>query len=261
MVKRVQISVRPLSPSLNHRAFTLIEMLAVIAIGATLLILLSGNLGTIFRSSQKTTSISNIRQITLALNSFAGDNDGYYPYSYYWNKKSKVERTYVTELLPFLSSGTNSINGRNHKSNIFISPATTKSLRSDYETYIPYTYALHGVLCPDANPSLETGDPGSVRMKNHAVARPSQVILVGDSSQKKTDLLTKSCFENPPAFVETGRNDNLGNKIPVGGDVDTGNGGYLRYRYNGYATVGMVDGHVEMIKKGEVTFANITVDR
>ena len=66
---------------LNRRpAFTLVELLVVITIVATLAALLMPALATAKDRTKTVACANNVRQIGAALNSFLGDNDQWYPY-------------------------------------------------------------------------------------------------------------------------------------------------------------------------------------
>ena len=67
-------------PRPSSRAFTLIELLVVIAIIAVLAALLLPALNSAQQAGRKAACLSNLRQLGIAIQSYAGDNDGRIPY-------------------------------------------------------------------------------------------------------------------------------------------------------------------------------------
>ena len=75
--------IRPARPSLSparHHAFTLIELLVVIAIIVILAALLLPALASTREKGRRTVCLSNLRQIGIAIQIYASDNDGRIPY-------------------------------------------------------------------------------------------------------------------------------------------------------------------------------------
>ena len=70
----------PIAAPPSTRAFTLIELLVVISIIAVLAGMVLGALGPIRESVRSTTCKSNLRQIGMAVITYAGDNEGFLPY-------------------------------------------------------------------------------------------------------------------------------------------------------------------------------------
>lgn len=63
----------------HHRAFSLIELLVVIGILATLLAILLPTVGAARYQAKLTTCVSNVRQISIAVNAYAIENEGKFP--------------------------------------------------------------------------------------------------------------------------------------------------------------------------------------
>ena len=68
------------SPAQSRHGFTLIELLVVIAIIALLAALLLPTLASVRDRGRRAVCLSNLRQVGLAIQSYAGDNDGRIPY-------------------------------------------------------------------------------------------------------------------------------------------------------------------------------------
>lgn len=63
----------------RSRAFTLIELLTVIAIIGVLAAIIVGSISKIRDAARRSTCVSNLRQIDTAFPLYAADNNGFYP--------------------------------------------------------------------------------------------------------------------------------------------------------------------------------------
>lgn len=234
-----------------NRAFTLIEMLIAISIAMVLAALIAAGTRSSIAAANRTKAISNLGQILTAMHLYATDNNEYFPPGYDWKGAGKVEKTYSSELLPYMDAKTNYLNAA---SNPFVSPTSLLRVKSNAE-YISSTYSVHGLLC---------GDTSVVdnRIKRNRVIRPTEVILIGEGCQSPTSRNASATFRFPSEFKSADSPQDLNTKISVGPDSDTADGaGWLRYRSGGGAVVGMVDGHCAVMPKGSVTYRNVIADR
>ncbi len=239
-------------PRTLQRGFTLIELLVTISITAVLAVLVTGVSTRMISGGKEARSISNLRQIVTAMHAYANENDDYLPSGYFY-QPGQAEVSYINALLPYLSEAPSPLKPQR---NIFVSPTSALPVPvKAANAFIPMTYSVHGVLCADTSNSDN-------RIKRSAVARPSQVILIGDAAQNPSSKNSLCTLKGPGAFIERGSSKPLEQAIPTDADSDTNAGlGQLRYRSNGAAIVAMVDGHVARMKKGSVTYANVIVDR
>ena len=121
-------------------SFTLIELLVVIAIIALLAALLLPALKGVRDRAKAVSCVSNLRQFGVALNTYAQDNRGYFPYSYTpWGTVNAANRDWGYYMQPYvgpLVNGSSGIDPSKLKNNIAWCPAHTfASIVGTYSTY------------------------------------------------------------------------------------------------------------------------------
>jgi prepilin-type N-terminal cleavage/methylation domain-containing protein/prepilin-type processing-associated H-X9-DG protein len=235
-----------------RRGFTLIELLTVIAIIGILASILIPTVGAVRQSAHQTRSLSNLRQIALAMNLYADSNQDRFPPGYFF-QPGEGEMIWTTSLMPYLGMQGKVYNAR---MSIFASPLAQIPVRDGNPDagVMPSTYSVHGLLGGDIS-------GGDNRLPRNQVQRPTQVILVGEGTQRANNTYANASFGNPAAWRTRNSGENLNALIPTESDAD-GIGGALRYRGRGdTAPVAFVDGHVKSLKKGTVTFGNLIADR
>jgi len=85
-MKQLQNNDLPAGVELEEKAFTLIELLTVLAVIAILAALLLPVLNSAVESSRTAKCVSNLRQIGVGIFAYANDNDGNLPVQYWWTK-------------------------------------------------------------------------------------------------------------------------------------------------------------------------------
>jgi prepilin-type N-terminal cleavage/methylation domain-containing protein/prepilin-type processing-associated H-X9-DG protein len=236
-------------PMQSRRAFTLIELLTVIAIIGILAAIVIPTLSSVRQTAHASVCLSNVRQIAMACTVYANDNKGRLPDA--GNGSDPLwART--------LSSYINSTAGQ--KTSIFVCPGTAIPVEESANPYsaanptgdVVLTYGMHAGLMPRGLPALSITQ----------VKRPSEVILVADMCQDPNNKgWTPNSIEQPSTFASQsggrGGSVNLDDLISTATDDDTGNNKWMRYRHKGRVNVGMIDGHAVAFTKGQVKNRNV----
>ncbi|AHF92791.1 N-terminal cleavage protein [Opitutaceae bacterium TAV5] len=235
----------------DSRAFTLIELLTVIAIIGILAAIILPTVGAVRKAAREVKSVSNLRQIALAMNTYADDNKDKFPPGYYY-KQGEGELYWTSELVSYIGLPKKVLSARE---SLYVSPLALLPVNDSSEgsATMPFTYSAHGLLCADTS-------GGDTRLPRSQVARPSQVILVGEAAQR-TNTWAFATFSEPAEFKNRDSTKELTELIPTDSDVDEQNRRGLRYRGRSGAPVAMVDGHAVVLKKGTVTYGNLVADR
>jgi prepilin-type N-terminal cleavage/methylation domain-containing protein/prepilin-type processing-associated H-X9-DG protein len=120
------------SIKVNGQGFTLVELLVVISIIATLLAVLMPALNKAREQAKKVVCTSNIKNIGLGTSFYTSDNDGYYPaiakgWSFSW----------YGVLAPYINADPKNLKATKGKGgrNVFVCPSSNHPLRTDYMDY------------------------------------------------------------------------------------------------------------------------------
>ena len=185
-------------------AFTLIEMLVVIAIIAILASLLLPALSKAKSSAKRTTCLGNVRQINLAIRMYADDHGDQFGYS------SNVYYAYRDFVGPYLGQTTNAASN----TFVFVCPADSSFYALALTHYS--SYGFNGVAR-----DTETNDFGMAQRRFATVRDPVRTALDGEISGG-----IGISWHDPKPVGEYCDAPN------VGGFVD-GHAGYIKIYWNG----------------------------
>src|SRR5690349_3231431 len=92
------------NPRQCHRAFTLVELLVVVAIISVLAALLLPALQAARDRAKTVRCANNERQLSAAMSAFLNDHNGYFPYSNPAQNVGTWYLTYAYQILPYIST-------------------------------------------------------------------------------------------------------------------------------------------------------------
>jgi prepilin-type N-terminal cleavage/methylation domain-containing protein/prepilin-type processing-associated H-X9-DG protein len=226
----------------RRRAFTLIELLTVIAIIGILAAIIIPTVGSVRESAKASACLSGIRQISLAAIVYSNENKNLLP-----NAGNGSDPAWARTLAAYINTPPN------QRSSIFVCPGSLLPVEeSPVPTDVVLTYGAHAGLMPRGLPALSLSK----------VARPSDVILFADMCQDPANKgWSPNSIENPSIIVSQsgsrGGSINLDDFISTATDDDTGNNKWMRYRHKGKVNVAMCDGRAVAFAKGTIKNRNV----
>jgi prepilin-type N-terminal cleavage/methylation domain-containing protein/prepilin-type processing-associated H-X9-DG protein len=218
-------------------AFTLIELLTVIAIIGILAAILIPTVGRVRESARSSTCVSNLRQIALAFNAYADDNRGLLPAAQAGTpppgKGNPLGGFWMVELNPYV--GVNRDPGANPNAEIsqfftcptyFAANPTVPVWRRGYSMAVRPTAPLKAGTAP-ATAQLE-------RTPLSSWVEPTRNILVGEGEREYIATSNAGVFNQAPLYGDPRRHSNArSNYATVDGSVRSLNpeeaGQYLRW--------------------------------
>lgn len=161
-------------------AFTLVELMIVIAVVAVLIAVLLPSLKKAREAAQKLACASNEHQLAVAFVSYNTDWKGYYPYAWNYSSTAPTEAAsnYVVAIYGYL--GQYKISTERPKvlwcpANSWVPPLNATS------TGMSPTYGLNGGVMPFSGSGTTGGPVLYPRIRNRQISYPSQVLLVGET--------------------------------------------------------------------------------
>ncbi|MEM0965348.1 MAG: type II secretion system protein [Verrucomicrobiota bacterium] len=200
----------------NKKAFTVIELLTVIAVIAVIGAILIPIVGRSRDSANQAKSVANLRQIGLAIQSYVNDNGGKYPEAWHYGDKGKPWCRAIEPYVGMESDGTK-------PNNLFRCPALEEDQHHGWSDY-------------GYNENLGVGKPDDRGVSASAanILEPSKTVLVGDA-----------------ANLETGQGAWVYQALQYARGWQTTNN-VPHFRHNGMANFVFLDNHAESLTQEEV---------
>jgi prepilin-type N-terminal cleavage/methylation domain-containing protein/prepilin-type processing-associated H-X9-DG protein len=221
----------------SKSAFTLIELLTVIAIIGILAAIIIPTVGRVRGSARNAQCKSNMRQLSLATQLYANDNKDLLPPAFNGNGRLGWRASITSYIAVKDSAG----------SNLFSCPSNTLPMVTDNSQNSSYS----------ANPNL-CKDPTLPLVKRSKILRPTMVLLYADAIQTSSGGKAHGNLFNMPG---TSGSPALGEQtLPPSPDVDGGNQANMRFRHDGAANVAMADGSVKQFRNGEIKNMNLRIE-
>ncbi len=245
----------------NKRGFTLIELLVVIAIMGLLMAILLPSLNRAKSLARKVVCMSNVRRLSIAMQFYVNENDGYFPPDRYRqaNQGIKVGEyiRYRPRWIWFLDHGVGPVINPNKydteaefnsalemDNDYFICPSFKNK---DYARNIRNgAYGFNYQYISNTRP-----DPSGTRYSNFPnkmtrIRRPLETILIGDSRGAGIPHGQHAYTMDPPKMAYSKNARNFGPKskkiVPIGGAQKYSP---ADARHLGKANIAFADGHAE----------------
>ena len=249
--------------------FSLIELLAVIAVVGILVAIILPVTNSVRNSARITKSLSNLRQLAAGMQMYSTDNQGFYPIGYHESPSDDELSKYINDR--GLDPGFKPYGGASNYSNgliwyqqiapyideiirpgnadsILVSPFTEDSVEQS-SSIVYCSYSVHGAI----SPNVSFADGHWIPVWNIR-ENPSDIILIGEGTLTGNNI-AQAIFQDPNEWLEvTGASLDA-----VITETSESSPGALSYRANNQALVAFLDGHVAALPKGTVRNRNIVV--
>ncbi|AHF89123.1 N-terminal cleavage protein [Opitutaceae bacterium TAV5] len=201
-------SPRPAKTGHAGRAFTLIELLTVIAIIGILAAIIIPTVGKVRETARAAQCLSNIRQIAMALNLYADDNKDLFPTTGNsdWVKPSSVANP--PGIFDYLRPGTTSTQFWNYYWTASVRFKGTPLCCPAFESRdpVPYSYGLNELLT-EQTPGKKIGS--SNYASRAKISTPSQAMLVIEANKLNVKVPGSGNGEEPAVTPRHGSQLNL----------------------------------------------------
>ncbi|MGA2093419.1 MAG: prepilin-type N-terminal cleavage/methylation domain-containing protein [Sedimentisphaerales bacterium] len=239
---------------MRRKAFTLVELLVVISVIAILMAILAPAVVGARRQAKKVFCLNNLRQLGMAANSYAQNNDDYYPIAqYYWQESSSKTYEFCWDFTKVTGNGQSKIvPGLLWEGETIESVHQCPSYKggNDSITGSPYTgYNYNTSYIGHGQGESVTGVYTGSIIINPTIPGDIPIVLPAKTSQVKQPV---RCALFGDGQFYGGANKFMRSPWYWDGDYDMGilrAGGTQGYRHNGFTNVAWCDGHASSQKE------------
>ncbi|WPJ96316.1 prepilin-type N-terminal cleavage/methylation domain-containing protein [Coraliomargarita algicola] len=230
-----QISMVPSCLRKGTAAFTLIELLAVLAVIGILAAILIPAIGNVRERAQETKCSSNLRQLALASVAYASDHKGNFP-SLYSDVPGEI--VWIDQIAPY-------VGGEDQKRIIEVinCPSADYFMEFNGARAATYSYGWNPLLIPDSRADDEGNVAPPTKLLN--VQRPNETILLAETTQPDNRKGWGKDY-----FISVGE----GIYNPTTAETLLSDSAYTGFsaRHGDRGNAAFVDGHVESFAIGEM---------
>lgn len=254
------MNVKPFNS--RPKAFTLVEMLIVIVIIATLAALAFTGLRRGLESARMAANIQNLRALGTAVKTLEDDN-GAMPLGYNWGSGVSWATLVVQQQTQGLAK----------QDKIVLAPTVNSDIPPNFKYETISNYAVNPIIFPD-----NTSEGGSVTMKYRVTAlklsRPSEQILLGDALPRSTNApyghsmivwwglrggASGNTWSNPPVADPAAAETTVALPKNIEKLKVDQNGGLPAFRNRGKGHFLFADGHVEALAPAQLKMKHFAI--
>jgi prepilin-type processing-associated H-X9-DG protein/prepilin-type N-terminal cleavage/methylation domain-containing protein len=232
-------------------AFTLIELLTVIAVIGVLAAILIPAVGKVRERAHQAQCVSNLRQLAVAATMYASDHRGNYP-ALNGETEDAPQVPWFEQLRPYIDN-----EDSRQSIELINCPSSEHYMEVDGVRRTTHAYGWHHKLCPDTRTKSDGTKPNPYKALK--VQRPSETILVADAGQRYPSGWGCGYFAISGVYNPATADSAVPASRFSGFGASASNPSFST-RHSGRGNAAFVDGHVESFAVGEMKYKHIDLE-